>query len=63
MSELPVFDAVKAVGRCGLCGRELYPHSQPNICNYQDSCPMRGDRWMAYQAARREQNFYRPQED
>ena len=54
VKSLPVFDAVKPIGQCGACGTELYPHSTPNICSFRADCPMHGDRWMAYQAARRE---------
>lgn len=58
MSELPTFDAVKAIAKCGACGKELFPHSTPNICDYREDCPMHGEAWMQYQSARRMQNAY-----
>ena len=49
MDDLPVFEPIKAVGKCGACGKELYPHSSPGICDYRQDCPMHGERWQAYQ--------------
>lgn len=57
MSQEPtVFEPINPIGKCGACGRDLYPHSSPNICDYKENCPMHGERWLTYQAARRMQN-------
>lgn len=60
---LPVFDAVKPIGKCGACGDMLYPHSTPNLCDYRRDCPIYGDNWMAYQAARRMRRLETPQRE
>lgn len=61
MEDLPVFEPVKPVGKCGIpdCARDLYPGSTPNICGFRQECPMNGEAWLQYQAARRMQNVVR----
>lgn len=54
--DLQVFKAVKPIGKCEACGRDLYPHSTPNICDYRQDCSMHGEEWMQFQSFRRMRN-------
>ncbi len=56
MDDPTVFEPINPVGKCGGCGRDLYPHSTPNICDYRQDCPMHGERWLAYQQALKMRN-------
>lgn len=58
MTDLTVFEPIKPIGKCGACGKDLYPHSTPNICDYRQDCPMHGDAWRGYQRMRDMQNAY-----
>lgn len=56
--ELTTFEAIKPVGTCGACGRDLYPHSTPNICDYRQDCSMHGEPWKQYQLALKMRNTF-----
>lgn len=58
--QLTIFEPVKPVGKCGLCGNLLYPHTQmcqnitqPNcdsgLVGAQPNCPLLGPEWSNYQ--------------
>jgi hypothetical protein len=48
---LSCFAALQPVALCGACGKKLYEHSTPNMCEYRDDCPLRGSDWARYKRA------------
>lgn len=57
-NDLPTFEPVKPIGKCGLCGNLLYPHSTCHSLPRPDACPLEGDQWRQMKQIRNMQNYY-----
>ena len=57
---LPVFEAITPIGKCGVCGRSLYANMTAGDCSERgnNSCPLRGERWLELQQIRGMRNTY-----
>lgn len=55
---LPTFEPVKPIGKCGLCNNYLYPHSTCQNLARPDACPLEGDQWLQMKRIRATQNIY-----